>query len=153
MRVIGTELEASRELERELSLDWLGSPEQLEAMLGHCDVVSIQVPMGEETRSLIDRREFGWMKNGAVLINTARAPIVDYEALFEALSSGKLAGAGLGVWWTIKPNPQDPLLNLHNVIYMSHTGSLESAEEKAQVMVDNIIAVRQGRAPRNITNL
>ncbi len=84
--------------------------ETLEDLATRADVLSIHTPLTPETRGLIDRRILGLLPEGAILINTARGPIVDLEALFEALRSGRLGGAGLDVLPEEPPSPDHPLI-------------------------------------------
>jgi phosphoglycerate dehydrogenase-like enzyme len=155
MRVIAIKQRVSPEIQRDLGLDWLGCVDQLEEMLHQSDVVSIHLPMTEETKGYVGRREIGWMKDGAILINIARGPIVDYDALYEALISGKLAGAGLDVWWKEPPDPEDPLLNLDNIIATPHIAAftMESREKPTRVVANNIIRVQNGQKPLYIVNM
>lgn len=153
LRVIGTDLQANAQLQSELAIDWLGAPDQLQELLCQSDIVTIHIPLTQGTQGYVGQQEIGWMKDSAILINTARAPIVEYGALYAALSSGRLAGAGLGVWWSVPPDSEDPLLNLDNVIVVPHVGTVESARELAGVMASNIISIRDGKRPHHIMNM
>ena len=92
-----------------------------EALPG-ADYVSVHVPLNDETRHLIDRTAIGRMKRGAILVNAARGPIVDGEALAEALDAGHLAGAGLDVFEPEPPRADDPLLRHPATVLMPHMG-------------------------------
>ena len=94
----------------------------LEELLARSDYVSLHVPIGPATRGLLDRRRLGLMKRGAVLVNIARAEIVDHDALVEALASGHLGGFGLDVGYQEPARPDEPLLELANVMLLPHTG-------------------------------
>jgi phosphoglycerate dehydrogenase-like enzyme len=96
----------------------------LHELLQSADVVSIHVPLNEETDLLLDRYRIGLMKPGAVLVNTARGGVVDQGALVEALSSGRLAAAGLDVFAHEPLAPDDPLRRLDNVVLMPHVAWL-----------------------------
>jgi D-3-phosphoglycerate dehydrogenase len=88
----------------------------------HADIVSIHLVLGDRTRGLVGPREFGLMKNTAYLVNTSRGPIVDEKALIEALSSKRIAGAGLDVF-DVEPLPTDhPLRKLDNAVITPHLG-------------------------------
>ena len=90
--------------------------------LPRADYVSVHVPLNEETRHLIDRTVLNAMKPGAIFVNAARGPIVDGEALHEALESGRLAGAGLDVFDEEPPRLDDPLLQHPSTLLMPHMG-------------------------------
>lgn len=95
---------------------WRRLPEVLAA----ADIVSLHLPLTDHTLGLIDRAALAAMKPGAVLVNTSRGPIVDEDALVNALASGRLAAAGLDVF-AVEPLPaQNPLLGLHNVVLTPH---------------------------------
>jgi glyoxylate reductase len=125
-----------------------------DALLGEADFVSVHVGLTAETRHLIDARALARMKPSAYLINTARGPIVDEEALVAALTGGRIAGAGLDVF-EHEPHPARALLGLPNVVLTPHIGSaeIELRERMAGVVVDNILAVMDGRRPPNCVNL
>jgi lactate dehydrogenase-like 2-hydroxyacid dehydrogenase len=105
----------------------------LHALLGAADFVSLHVPGGAETASLIDRAAFAAMKPGSYLVNTARGGIVDHEALADALASDRIAGAGLDVY---PHEPQVPaaLLGLENVVLLPHLGSANAETRIAMGM-------------------
>ena len=99
-----------------------GRGDDLDTLLGQADIVSLHVPLTGDTRHLIDRRRLHLMRKTAVLINTARGPVVDEVALAEALKDGTIAGAGLDVYER-EPEVTDALLELENVVLAPHLGS------------------------------
>ena len=125
----------------------------LPALLAAADVVSLNCPATPETRHLMDSVAFEKMKDGAILINTARGAVVDHEALTDALRSGKLAGAGLDVF------PQEPripadLLAMDNVVCTPHIGSntAQTRADMAAACAKQILDVLAGKRPENIVN-
>jgi glyoxylate reductase len=121
----------------------------LDDLLAEADVVSLHVPLTEETQGLIDARRLALMRDGACLINTARGAIVDEEALVRELASGRLR-AGLDVF-AHEPSVPQELLDLPNVVLTPHIGSGtgETRAAMTRVLVDNLLAARDGREPPN----
>ncbi|HEV2472392.1 MAG TPA: D-glycerate dehydrogenase, partial [Chthonomonadales bacterium] len=95
----------------------------LETLLQESDFVSLHAPLNPQTRGLIGAAQIGLMKSSAFLINTSRGALLDEHALAEALSSGRLAGAGLDVYEHEPLPPDNPLLKLDNVVLLPHIGS------------------------------
>src|SRR5215469_1008468 len=118
----------------------------LDRLLAESNFVSIHVPLTPNTRHMIGWAELRRMKPGAILINTARGPIVDQKALVHALRSGRLGGAGLDVTHPEPIRRGDPLLKLPNIVITPHIGSASRAtrEKMAAMAVDNILAVMTG---------
>lgn len=113
----------------------------LEELLSHCDIVSLHVPLSEETRGLINRDRLALMKKTSVLINTARGPVVDSEALAEALNEGKIAGACVDVFEMEPPVPQEhPLLHAKNLIATPHIAfaTKEALVKRAIINLNNV---------------
>jgi glyoxylate reductase len=94
----------------------------LKELLAESDIVSLNCPLTADNRHLIDAQALGWMKSGAILINTGRGPLVDENALIEALDSGHLGGAGLDVF-EFEPQVTPRLLGFDNVTLLPHIGS------------------------------
>jgi glyoxylate reductase len=120
----------------------------LETLLFTADVVSLHLPLTPETHRLLDRRRLFSMKEGAILLNTARGGLLDTEALVEALQ-GHLLGAGLDVT-DPEPLPKDhPLYALKNAVITPHIGSAttRAREGMARKAVENLLAVLEGREP------
>ncbi len=113
----------------------------LDELLGAADVVSLHCPLGPATRHLIDARALAAMKPGAILINTARGPVVDEAALVDALRAGRLRTAGLDVYEG-EPAVHPGLLALDNVVLLPHIGSATETARRAivQMAVDNVVA-------------
>jgi len=135
--------------EKALNLTWRA----LDDLLAESDFVSLHARLTTETRHLIGERELNLMKRTAYLINSARGPLVDEEALVRALESRRIAGVGLDVF-EHEPRPHPKLLRMDNVVMTPHVGSAvtELRAAMANVVVDNIVAVLQGRQPPNCWN-
>jgi glyoxylate reductase len=118
----------------------------LEELLERSDFVSLHCPLTPETRHLIDGAALGRMKPTAILINTARGPIVDQGALYRALTQGEIAGAALDVTDPEPAHAEDPLLQLPNLIVVPHIGSAThtARERMADMAVDNLLAGLRG---------
>lgn len=116
--------------------------------LARADVVSIHTPLNAETRHLMDARAFAAMKQGAILVNTSRGPVVDEQALVDALKAGKLWGAGLDVFER-EPEVHQDLKAMTNVVLSPHIGSA-AARFRAimtQLACDNAAAIVLGKRP------
>ena len=120
----------------------------IDRVLNTSDVVSLHVPLTEETRHLIDKRAIARMKRSAYLINTSRGPVVDEEALAWALKQHLLAGAALDVYEQ-EPRVYPDLLTLDNVLLLPHIASAttETRTAMADLAVGNALAVLSGRPP------
>ena len=120
-----------------------------EEIYTQADVVSLHVPLTDKTRNLIDKAVLSNMKETALLINTARGAVMNTEALAAALRSGRIAGAAVDVF-DPEPLPADhPLLKAPHCILTPHIGSrTRSSLAAMNDVVDDVIAVLQGRPPR-----
>ncbi|HUQ25016.1 MAG TPA: hydroxyacid dehydrogenase [Burkholderiales bacterium] len=116
--------------------------ENLAELLKKADLVTLHVPLNEETKYLIGKRELALMKPTAILINTCRGGVIDEAALYEALKAGRLFGAGIDVWETETPRIDSRLLELSNVVATPHAGGgteetqIRSALQVAEQAVD-----------------
>lgn len=125
-----------------------------EELLALADVVSIHVPLNQETHQMIDAAALKRMRTGALLLNASRGPVVDEPALIAALESGHLGGAGLDVFEE-EPTPADnPLLRMENVFFSPHVGgaTFEAEARVLDVVRDNLIRVLNGQEPSNVVN-
>lgn len=125
-----------------------------EELLQEADYVSIHAPLTEETRHMFDATAFRQMRPGALLINTARGPLVEEEALITALDEGRLGGAGLDVLPQEPPAADSPLLGRPDVILTPHVGfySEESLRELQTKAAQEVARVLGGEAPRYPVN-
>lgn len=126
----------------------------LKEVLSTSDIVSIHIPCLPETVHLINDETLSWMKETAYLINTARGPIVDEQALYRALTAGKLAGAGLDVYEQEPPASDNPLLSLDTVICTPHSAAetIETYEKVGIFTAENVVAYFEGTPPKNWVN-
>ncbi|HEO66347.1 MAG TPA: D-glycerate dehydrogenase, partial [Spirochaetes bacterium] len=124
-----------------------------DALLSQSDIVSLHTPLTPETRHLMGKRELTLMKKTAILINTARGEVVDEQALYEALKSHGIWGAGLDVFEE-EPRIVSGLLGLENVVLLPHIGSasVETRSTMARMVADNLIAGVTGKVPPNLVN-
>lgn len=148
LRVVATDPQRSPE---DLGRDGIEASE-LDQLLATADIVSLHVPLTASTRHLIDRERLASMKRGAVLINTARGGLVDQPALTEALTAGRLGGAGLDVLELEPPEPDDPLLRLDNVVVTPHAGFLsrEALEDVQTQAAEEARRVLTGEPPLHV---
>jgi glyoxylate reductase len=124
---------------------------ELDELLTTSDVVSLHCPYSPETHHLMNASTIGKMKKSAYLINTARGPVVDEEALATALQQGKIAGAGLDVFEK-EPTVHQALIGLDNAVLIPHLGSatVETRTAMANLAVTNALAVLSGKTAPNL---
>lgn len=120
-----------------------------DTLLHESDFVSVHVPLTPETRHLFDAAAFERMKRSAILINVARGPVIDEEALVQALETGEIAGAGLDVF-EHEPSVHPGLVACRNAVLTPHLGSAtaETRHAMADIAVDNVLAVLAGEPPK-----
>ena len=124
-----------------------------DTLLAESDVISVHAPLVKETWNMFDTGAFGCMKDSAIIINTARGPIIDEDALNDALRTDEIAGAGLDVM-TDEPVHDSPLFDLDSVVLTPHVawyseGSLDELRRKA---AENVVHVLQGEEPHGVIN-
>lgn len=126
----------------------------LDTLLSTCDIVSLHVPLNDSTKGMINKEKLSLMKKNAILINTARGPVVDSQALADALNEGKIAGAGVDVFEIEPPIAKDHvLLSAKNLIATPHIAfaTKEALVKRAVIVFDNIVAYLNGK-PQNVMN-
>ena len=126
----------------------------LEAMLPQCDVVTFHTPLTPETRGMLGAKNIALMKRGAMVINTCRGGVQEEHALFEALTRGTIAAAGLDVWEQEPVSPDNPIMNLPNVVCSGHVaGSTQEAHRTAGMQVaGEMLRVLRGEKPEVLVN-
>ncbi len=149
MEVVAWTFNPSRERADRLGVRYVG----LDDLLAQSDVVTLHVALTDETRGMIGAQQFERMKDGAILVNGGRGPLVDEMALADALNSGKLHGAALDVFGEEPPPADHPLLRCEQVVFTPHMADMtpEGVEMLNEGAVDNIIAYLEGR-PQNVVN-
>lgn len=130
------------------------TPVGLDDLLAASDVVSLHVPLLPSTRGLIGARELARMREGAILVNTARGALVDEGALVDALEHGRIGGAGLDVYAREPMPPDARLLHLPNVVLTPHIGgsTREAASRTAIQVAEQVVDVLAGRYPAHLVN-
>lgn len=151
MRVIATRRRPEAELPADVDADRILGQDRLAELLRDSDVVVTTVPLDDRTRGLIDATALAMMRPEALLINVARGPIVDEDALFAALSAGRIAGAGIDVWWeapdgVIAPPSVSRFAALENTVLTPHFSghAREVFELRAADIARNIDLLDQG---------
>ncbi|MDA3941163.1 MAG: C-terminal binding protein [Spirochaetia bacterium] len=126
-----------------------GVPSDLDSLLADSDYISVHVPLADNTRGMIGKKQLQFMKRGTILINTSRGAVLNEADVTEALETGRITGAGLDVFETEPLAKDSPLRELDNVILSDHTGwySEESKEELKTKAALNIAAVLKGGKP------
>lgn len=148
VHLIGIKRSHPEDAMEELGLDWVGGSEDLNVLLSRSDFIVLCLPVNSESRNLIDHEAFAFMKTDAYLINLSRGGLVDRDALEDALVSGKIAGAGLDVFWEEPPDPNDPIFS-YNVMATPHiAGSTDvSMRGIVKVVADNIRRLEKNLKP------
>lgn len=147
-RIIYNDLfRASLDIEKNLNSEF----KSFDELLSEADIVSVHTPFTPETELQFDAEAFSKMKQGSYFVNTGRGQTYDMDALYEALISGHIAGAGLDVFNPEPPPADHPILQLPNVICTPHmaTGTVEAHLAKANAQFDNFKRVLNGEKPIN----
>lgn len=150
MKVIAYDPYIPKEAAEKLGIDLVN----LETLLKNADFISIHSPLTNETRGMIGEKELKLMKKTAYIINTARGPIIQEEALYKALKNGWIAGAGLDVYAKEPPDKDNPLFKLENVVLTPHIAyyTQEAIWRLEMTAVEEAIRILQGQLPKNLVN-
>jgi D-3-phosphoglycerate dehydrogenase len=126
----------------------------LDELLGSCDIVSLHLPGSKQNRHLFGTENFGRMREGAYFINTSRGNLVEESALHDALVSKRLSGAAIDVYEEEPLDPENPLLQLENIILTPHVAAFtrENFQRVSLVVCKAVIDVFEGREPENLVN-
>ena len=149
MSIVYADSKPNSIIERDLG----GKRLELNDLLHQADIVTLHVPLMDETIHLIGEEELGTMKESSFLINTCRGPVVDEKALVKALQNGRIAGAGLDVYER-EPELEPGLKDLDNVVLLPHVGSatVETRTRMAMMAAENLITGLKGETPPNLIN-
>ena len=150
IRLIGIKQHNPEAAMRELGLNWTGGPDDLPILLERSDFVVLCLPLTEKSSFMMNRSTVNTMKHDSFLINLSRGGLVDRSALEDALDSGKIAGAGLDVFWEEPPDPADPIFD-YNVIAAPHIGDVTDTAIQgiAKAVAENIRRIERNEMPLN----
>jgi D-3-phosphoglycerate dehydrogenase len=128
--------------------------ESLDDLLPQVDFLTCHTPLTDETRGMINERTLRLMKKGAIYINTSRGPVQQERALFEALTRGQLAAAGIDVFEEEPSSPDNPLFNLENVVVSSHVAGVtrEATRQASMQVASEMLRVLRGEKPDVLVN-
>lgn len=148
MKVLYYDVSQNTELEEKYGAVFCQTPEEL---LKESDFVSIHVPLLPSTKHLINKERLGMMKNTAYLVNTSRGPVIDENALAEALKNGVIKGAALDVFEN-EPMLTEGIVDLPNILLTPHIASAteETRSKMSEMAAENIIEALEGRTPPNL---
>lgn len=150
MTVLYYDIVRKHDLEDKLGVKYVS----IDNLLRESDFIVLAVPLTEQTRNMIGRREFSLMKPSAVIVNVSRGGVVDHEALVEALKSGRIAGAALDVHYKEPLPTDDPLLSLDNVVLTPHIAGivLESWRSMSLTVATQVVKALEGEEPPFVVN-
>ena len=153
VRLIGVKRDNPQKAMAELGLEWVGGPEDLKELLKRSDYVILCLPLTSDSKDIIDNEAFSAMKQDAVLINLSRGGLISHDALKEALASGRIAGAGLDVFWEEPPDPNNSIFR-YNVMATPHiAGSTDvSMRGIVRIVAENIRRVANNQKPLYVKN-
>jgi len=150
MQVLAYDPYFAKEQAESLSVELTG----LDELLRRSDFVSLHAPVTKETKGMIGSEQFSMMKSTAILINSARAGLVDEQAMLAALKEKRIAGAGLDVFHHEPLAVSDPILEFDNVVAIPHIGGATNdvIRHQSDMVHDDIVAFLDGRLPKNLVN-
>ena len=124
--------------------------DDIDSLLASCDFISLNCPVNPDTKGLLSRKRISKMRDGAILINTARGALIDEEAFIDALKSGKIAAAGLDVY-CVEPGGNPEISQLPNTFLLPHIGSAnqETRDAMGYRALDNLDAFFKGSEPND----
>jgi len=153
VNLIGIKRHDPQTAKEDIGLAWAGTPAEMEVFLNRSDFVVLCLPLTPESRHIIGRQAFNAMKRDAFIINLSRGGLVDRDALEEALASGRIAGAGLDVFWEEPVDPDDPIFK-YNILATPHVAGSTDVSIKGIVkaVAENIRRLEKGQEPLHQKN-
>jgi len=150
MKVIYYDVRRKEDLEKELGIEY----RDLDKLLEEADIITIHTPLTKETYHLINEERLKKVKPGAIIVNTARGPIIDTNALVKALQEGRIGAAALDVHEQEPLPPNHLITAFKNVVLAPHIGSAtyETRHRMAELVAENLIAFYEGRVPPTLVN-
>ncbi|MBI5381213.1 MAG: C-terminal binding protein [Opitutae bacterium] len=150
MKIIATDPYLTAEQKAAMDVEFVDK----KTLFQQADYITIHTPLNPETRHLVNAEALSWMKPTAFLVNTARGPMVDAEALAQALREKRIAGAGIDVFDVEPPPLSHPLFGLENAILTPHIGwaSEEAGWEIRKSIIDDVMSFSQGKPARCVVN-
>ena len=148
VRIMGIKRNNTENAKKELGLEWVGRPDEIGKLLKEADYVILSLPLTSESRNMINNNTVSYMKKGSFLINLSRGGLIDREALENSLAAGRIAGAGLDVFWEEPPDPDDNIFR-YNVIATPHIGGSTDVSMNGIVKVvsENILRLERNQKP------
>jgi phosphoglycerate dehydrogenase-like enzyme len=150
VNLIGIKQSNPRQAQKELGIDWVGSPDDLKILLKQSDYVVLCLPLNDSSYGMINENTLKFMKQHSFLINVSRGGLVEYKALKSALKEKIIAGAGLDVFWDEPPDPADDIFQ-YNIMATPHIGGATdvSMQGIALSVAENINRLANGKIPIN----
>jgi D-3-phosphoglycerate dehydrogenase len=150
MNIVAYDPYISKEVGKEMGVELTA----FDDVLARSEFISLHSPLTDETRKMINKDSISRMKDGVIIINTARGPLVDHSSLVDALKSGKVGGAGLDVLESEPPKNDDPIFSFENVVLTPHMAyyTTEAIKRLELSAVAHAIDLSQGKMPRTTIN-
>ncbi len=147
MKLLAFDKYPNFERAEEIGMEYVG----LQTLLKESDIITLHVPLTQETEGLIGKKEIEVIKSGCILINTSQGKIIDEKALINALKSRKLSCAGLDVFEEEPPQKDNLLFKLDNTVFSPHIGfhTVEAAKKCTDICIENVMRFLEGR-PQNL---
>lgn len=148
VRIMGIRRKHRENSKKELDIEWVGTPDEIRRLLQKADYVILSLPLTAESKNIINNDTISHMKRGSYIINLSRGGVIDKKALENSLTTGRIAGAGLDVFWDEPPDPDDSIFR-YNVISTPHiAGSTDvSMNGIVKAVSENIRRLERNQTP------